>query len=209
MSSLRIAQVPLPPLLGLQNAYAYLDWVKGAGYQTGIVVPGAELSRSIEVKTWPSVSKGLRGLASLLDQQDANQSAAASLNLVQPLDAARFTRPRPRLQPHERLLEFGQREGVLAAGELPGLETAQTIDADGHQDLLRDAVDAVLLDRAVLKRDLREYVLVIVLFNFPDRSVDVVGTPSTGLVNSFDADLLVRRVGGVIGDETGHGFLLD
>ncbi len=70
MSSLRVAQVPLPPLLGLPGAYAYLDWVKGTGYQTGIAAPAHDgLTRSIEVKTWSSVSKGLRGLASLLERK--------------------------------------------------------------------------------------------------------------------------------------------
>src|SRR5262245_29954126 len=53
------------------------------------------------------------------------------------------------LEPHQRLLDVSQRDGVLAARERAGLEGAQPIDHDGEQSLLGDAVDAELFDRAV------------------------------------------------------------
>lgn len=54
-------------------------------------------------------------------------------------------------EPHLSLFEFRQRESVFTACELPSLERLETVDKDGQQHLLRDAVDASLRNWPVLK----------------------------------------------------------
>jgi hypothetical protein len=57
------------------------------------------------------------------------------------------------MQPMLGLFDFGQRQGVLAAGELAGLEAAQPVGAYSEQHFLRESVDTGLGDRPVLEVD--------------------------------------------------------
>jgi len=57
------------------------------------------------------------------------------------------------LEPHERFFEMGEGDGVFPAAEWTGLEAFESVDENGQEGFLGDAIDAEFFDGAILEQD--------------------------------------------------------
>ena len=77
-----------------------------------------------------------------------------SLLLVCAFDAPSNAVTSAFVQPHHRLLNLGERDGVLAAGVGSGLETGEAIFDDSEQGFATDAIYPCFLDRSILETNM-------------------------------------------------------
>lgn len=72
---------------------------------------------------------------------------------MRPFDAALDALTCPLLKPHQRLFHVREGDGIGAVRIWSSLETPHPINQDRQQSFVSNAVDADILDGAVLKQD--------------------------------------------------------
>jgi hypothetical protein len=138
----------------------------------------------------------------------AAQPASKALEIAILLLVGSFNTPahpfiRALVKPHRSFFEFGQGNSVVPASKGPSLKRAETVNDDGEQSLLGDAVNPRFFDRAVLEVDVHGLDGMVIQRALDAANLVVMaGTSLAGRVAHRDFQRLIQPVDDMVRDES-------